>query len=545
MKVWTRRQILKSSFVATASLGLATFGFERFFKRRSLKEIPVRILGPSSLAGHKMRDGFHFPEPKEFKKAKVLIVGGGIAGLSAGWRLQKKGISDFQILELDTEVGGNSRSGQNAVSKFPWGAHYVTLLNEDAQYAKEMYQDFQIITGERNKKSIYNEYYLCQAPHERLFISQKWQDGLLPKIGISLEEDAQAKAFFATVEKFRVAKGHDGLHAFTIPLELSSRDPQFLRLDQITMSEYLRQNGWDSKPLHWYINYCCRDDYGTPVSQTSAWAGLHYFCSRRGQADGIESSAVLTWPEGNGWIVGKLRERLEKSILKNAMAFRVQENAKEVIVDVWNEAEQFVTRWTAKSLILAVPRFISSHIVQNLPEEQKAITQEISYSPWMVANISLRQAPRAEPGAPLSWDNVFYHGDSLGYVVATHQRTSIHSEETVWTYYKPLDAVEPREARQQALATTADEWRAMILADLSIAHPDISDLIDSIDVWIWGHAMVRPTPGFIWGEERAKMQKNIGRIHFAHSDMSGISIFEEANYHGVKAADEVMKNDLA
>jgi hypothetical protein len=32
----------------------------------------------------------------------------------------------------------------------------------------------------------------------------------------------------------------------------------------------------------------------------------------------------------------------------------------------------------------------------------------------------------------------------------------------------------------------------------------------------------------------------MGRVVFAHSDMSGISNFEEAQYHGVKAAKRVL-----
>ena len=32
------------------------------------------------------------------------------------------------------------------------------------------------------------------------------------------------------------------------------------------------------------------------------------------------------------------------------------------------------------------------------------------------------------------------------------------------------------------------------------------------------------------------------RILFANSDLSGISIFEEAQYHGVEAAQKVLKN---
>jgi hypothetical protein len=36
------------------------------------------------------------------------------------------------------------------------------------------------------------------------------------------------------------------------------------------------------------------------------------------------------------------------------------------------------------------------------------------------------------------------------------------------------------------------------------------------------------------------MQSNLGRVHFAHSDMSGISLFEEAYIRGQRAADEAL-----
>jgi hypothetical protein len=45
-------------------------------------------------------------------------------------------------------------------------------------------------------------------------------------------------------------------------------------------------------------NYCCRDDYGTRYDQVSAWAGLHYYCSRWGQAANAGNGAWLTWPGG-------------------------------------------------------------------------------------------------------------------------------------------------------------------------------------------------------------------------------------------------------
>jgi NADPH-dependent 2,4-dienoyl-CoA reductase/sulfur reductase-like enzyme len=110
-------------------------------KGRALKDIPVTLLGPSAIAGHRFRNGFQFPEPSEFKNTQVLIVGGGMSGLSAGYRFLKRGLKDFKVLELENEVGGNSRSGKNDMSRYPRGAHYITLLNEDAVYAKEIYED--------------------------------------------------------------------------------------------------------------------------------------------------------------------------------------------------------------------------------------------------------------------------------------------------------------------------------------------------------------------------------------------------------------------
>ena len=54
--------------------------------------------------------------------------------------------------------------------------------------------------------------------------------------------------------------------------------------------------------------------------------------------------------------------------------------------------------------------------------------------------------------------------------------------------------------------------------------------------------MIRPVPGFIWGETRQRMQERRGSIVFAHSDMSGISIFEEAFTRGTQAADTLLNS---
>ena len=59
-------------------------------------------------------------------RCRFVIVGGGIAGLSAAWRLQKRG-AEFVVLEMEETAGGNARSGRNDATAFPWAAHYVPV----------------------------------------------------------------------------------------------------------------------------------------------------------------------------------------------------------------------------------------------------------------------------------------------------------------------------------------------------------------------------------------------------------------------------------
>jgi len=57
----------------------------------------------------------------------------------------------------------------------------------------------------------------------------------------------------------------------------------------------------------------------------------------------------------------------------------------------------------------------------------------------------------------------------------------------------------------------------------------------------WGHAMIRPRTGFMWGQARRAAAVPYRSIHFAHSELSGVALFEEAFDAGIRAADEVLR----
>jgi monoamine oxidase len=487
--------------------------------RRRKAPITGSFVGASHELGHLLRTG-KLPTPTKQERVPVVIVGGGIAGLSAGWKLAREGFRDFTILELENEVGGNARSGTNSVSAYPWGAHYVPLPGKHARYVRELFEELGIITGYANSEPIYKEEYLCFDPQERLYLNGKWQEGLIPTIGMTDDDRRDFDRFAELVEHYRKPD------LFRIPMELSSKDPDLLRLDSLSMQHFLYEQRLRSPALHWYVNYACRDDYGCDYSDASAWAGIHYYASRD-----VEDSTVLTWPEGNGWIVKQLRKRLIDHIRTGSLVFHISQ----ANVDVYGVAENTSTRIRADHVIFACPAYLARHIIENPPS-----TEEFQYSPWLVANLTLDALPMQRAGAPLAWDNVIYASESLGYVVATHQSLRTHAAQTVLTYYYPLTGASTQKERARLLETDWTTWADFILADLSKPHPEIRGLVRNIDIMRWGHAMIRPRPGFVWGQARQRLTQPFGRIHFAHSDLSGFSIFEEAQYRGVVAAERVL-----
>lgn len=524
-----RRRHFLASLVSGAAAGLVSPSLER-------PAGPVGDLhGPAFATGHRLRHGI-WPEPSEQRAIPLLIVGGGIAGLSAAWWLRREGYQDFRLLELESQPGGNARYGENAVSAFPWGAHYLPLPGVELPWVRLLLADLGVLLGDpAAPEPRYDERHLCFAPQERLFLRGAWQDGVLPKRGVSRRDHEQYRRFFAQMDDYRQQRGTDGLRAFALPMAESSQDQRWRNLDRGSMREWLLAEGYDSPYLHWYVNYACRDDFGCDYRETSAWAGVHYFTSRTGGAEEARDGTVLTWPEGNGWIVRRLVERLQSHIECGHVVFRVGEQPDGVSVDSYEVTTQRVIRWRAEQVIWAAPSFLLPRVCPSLPEAARQAAASLDYAPWLVANLTLNAFPELRDGVPLAWDNVLYNSPGLGYVVATHQAWRARQDQTVLTYYRPLTEMAPTIGRRLLLERSGYDWAESILADLSRPHPEIADLVERLDMWRWGHAMARPVPGFLAAAGRDSLASGWGRIHPAHSDLSGLSLFEEAQYRGIVA----------
>ena len=147
------------------------------------KQVKGGIIGADASTGHLLRDGYK-GENVEIYQKDTIIIGGGVSGLTAA-RYLKQANLDVELLELEKHVGGNAAFGNNELSSFPWGAHYIPVPNNDLQEYLDFLEQCEIITGrDGNGLPVYNELFLCYDPQERLYINGKWQDGLIPQFGV-------------------------------------------------------------------------------------------------------------------------------------------------------------------------------------------------------------------------------------------------------------------------------------------------------------------------------------------------------------------------
>lgn len=558
MTPWSlqRRQLVAgaAALAATALAGC----------RQSASELLGGFAGADMARGHQLRDLLAtgtVPAPAVVRRAQVVIAGGGVAGLAAARSLRLAGIEDFALLELEDAAGGNSRGGTVGGIACPLGAHYLPVPGDDAREVQDLLEELglrQRVAGRWQ----YDERHLCHSPQERLFFDGEWQEGLLPVHGVGEATLAQYRRFAQAVDAQAKAA------RFAMPaLKLwSAKQPLALThqaLDAITFDNWLAQQGLDDAHLRWYLDYCCRDDYGAGVGRVSAWAGIHYFASRHGfhapgEAVDEARESVLTWPEGNGWITRRLAEPLRTGgQLRTATSvLRITEGRHGVEVDAFNHATGNVERWQAPRCIVALPVFVAARVVHSPPAFLTAAAQRLSWAPWLVANIHIASPLTDRPGAAPAWDNVLYADPTaggLGYVNAGHQRLDPRAAltgPTVLTYYQALGDLPG--GRQQLATQPWQHWADAALAALAVPHPDLRERATRVDITRYGHAMSIPTPGVQQvlskiGLQRPSIKRKqlsngeqaawiptptTARLAFAHSDWSGYSVFEEAFTRG-------------
>jgi predicted NAD/FAD-dependent oxidoreductase len=496
-------------------------------------------VGQDPARGHRLMS----PRPATggpVRRAAAIVVGAGVAGLAAARGLVRQGIDDLRVFELEAEPGGNSRGHHLAGQPCPLGAHYLPVPRAPAHELVEWAHEIGLLRSELGR-TLADERHLCHSPQERLFVDGGWHDGLLPPADPGSATAQQYRRFAGLV----AAAGR-----FSMPAHRGAGQASEAALDGETFARWLGRHGLDDGRLRWYLDYCCLDDYGVDAQGVSAWAGLHYFGSRQGfalpdglrgagqapTADDADHDPVFTWPEGNAWLIARLAAPLGERLRTDHTVLQVDEARHHVGLQV--RVGDQVQAWQAGTVVLALPAQVALRLLSasasRLKAPLQALAQGLPRAPWLVANLLLDKAPAERPGAPASWDNVVFGQRALGYVDAGHQSLQQRHGPRVLTSYHALPVVERAALRDRPWTA----WAEHVLATLQPAHPDLRRRLLRIELARWGHAMAVPVPGArrLTRALDPALRGGHGRIRFAHADLAGYSVFEEAFTAGCEAA---------
>ena len=243
----TRRELV-AAFLGSAVAASACRG------QRPREPVPGAIVDRAVDVGHKLRGG-PLPRAAEAQPVEVLVVGAGVAGLSAAWRLAAAGVKDVRVVELEAEPGGTARSGRNEVSAYPWGAHYLPAPLVDAGPVMRLLRELGAVTGvDARGYPTFLEEMLILEPEERVFYKGEWYEGLYLRAGASPADLAELERFEARMNAFAAARDAKGRKAFAVPTALSSDAPEWTALDTLSMARWLEAEGFRSQRLKWLVD---------------------------------------------------------------------------------------------------------------------------------------------------------------------------------------------------------------------------------------------------------------------------------------------------
>lgn len=303
------------------------------------------------------------PSPSE--KRKVVIVGGGMSGLISAWKLRDH---NPMILEQDPFLGGNSKGENLDDTLFSIGAAYITVPDSGSEieyFLKEL--------------DLFDEFKLEGADDVKVSFRKK----LMKDFWKGASDPANAQEFIRVDEELRRIYNE----AFPdIPWSSSSAisREEFNRLDSMSFEKWLGQTFGTVHPhVLEYFQLYCWSSFTASIDELSAAQALNFLAA--------EVEGVITLPGGNAAIAQRIYERLLKvlsadSIRSNAMVLRVDAKKEKEVWVTYENAQGEIKTIVAENCIVASPKFVAKKIVQNLPVEQAALFDKISYRAYIVAN---------------------------------------------------------------------------------------------------------------------------------------------------------------
>ena len=424
---------------------------------------------------HQVRDGRPFTRPGVTRKADLVIVGGGIAGLSAAYFLRGK---DWLLLEKDDYFGGNAFQEEYEGQAFATGSAYAYSGDYGDQLAKQIGLPLPLVNNPD------------PTIVDKTFVPDTWKTGL-DQLPYPKEVRASFKKFRDDVVKFNLRE----------------------RLAELDIQPFSNFTGAYAPQVQQWWDGFGRSNWGAAVQDTSAFVGLGAVQDLVTGGDG--KRAIL--PGGLGCITHKLVELLHpeysECMLHGAAVVAVMQDKDAVRVTYLREGTLVTV--VSKAVLMCVPKHIASHIVMGLANAQKAAMRRIRYAPYPVVNLIFDK-----PVYNRAYDSWCPGNTFTDFIVAdwtVRNRPGYTRKHNILSFYTPL-----REHQRATLLGEKDcrLLAAHVLADFQKLLPEFH--VDPVEVRIFrrGHPMFMAVPGQ-YTKNRIPASQPMERIFFGNSDSGG------------------------
>jgi protoporphyrinogen/coproporphyrinogen III oxidase len=442
---------------------------------------------------HQVRDGKVFTRPAVSARHDVVIVGGGVSGLTAAYRLQHR---DFLLLEKEPHWGGNAYAMEYNGSVYATGAAFLTKDEHAYHFAKEIgleplpvnSPDGSIIGGE--------------------LILDTWGEGL--------DKLPYSPAVRDSFKKFKKEM---------LAIDVEKRGKE---LYDKPFSEFLK--GYPAELKQWWDNFG-PSNWGAASEDTAAHVAIS---ALQDMAEESRTDDRYTWPGGLGAITKKLADTLlpthKDRMQVGATTVAVASEKEEVQVTYMLGGE--LKTVAAKAVIMATPKFITRRIVEGLPDKQSEAMHQIRYIPYPVVNL-IFDKPVFNHGYD-TWcpGNTFTDFIVADWVI--QKQAGYRQKFNIISCYTPMK----EEERGYLLNEIgARKIAANVLSDFQKLMPGLN--VDPLEVHIYrrGHPLYMSTPG-LYTQVQPVARHAMDRVFFANTDSEGP---ESTTAGGINAAERAVK----
>ncbi|MFD7505933.1 protoporphyrinogen/coproporphyrinogen oxidase [Streptomyces sp. NPDC059850] len=436
----------------------------------------------------------------------VVIVGGGIAGLSAGWRLRHW---DTLVLESEGRVGGRIRSERRGPYWLNWGGHvYAGGNSSTAWLLRDTGIDSTPVTGSLAGLAMNGKLLLNGRVESYPFrIPMPWsaRAGMM-KAGAKV---ALAVAKYARIVRLR--PGED---------EAARQRRVYAFMNDRSFKDFIGDLPEDAEAL--FKPTVTRSS--ADIDQLSAGAGVGYFSLVWNIGAGLSQSIL----GGPSTLTEGIAAALSDRVRRNAAVDEIVQKKGSVVVRYRQDG--VAQEVEARCVVLATPATVSHRIAVDLDRDVREALSKIVYGPYVSAAFLTDETERQK------WDGA--------YAIATPKRSFnvLLNMSNIARGLEPerrpgssVMAFSPGTLARSLLERDDDDIRRTYLADLDQVLPGCADHVVEAEVQRWPTGSPYCFPGR--GALQQTLTRRSGRVLLA-GDYLGTLYTETAIQTGLSAAQE-------